>query len=192
MRVPLFPLNTVLMPGGLLALRIFETRYLDMIAACLRTESSFGVSQIREGREVGEPALAFEVGTLASVIDCTRDAGGLLHVEALGGEKFRTLSVEVMRDRLQVAEVEVLEPEPKLDLPVEYHYIAAMLGELLPKVSSAYAEREMATDDAAWVGGRITELLPLPGPVKQQLLEMHDPLARLAELHGHLQRLRMS
>ena len=88
-QIPLFPLGTVLFPGGPLPLRIFEPRYLDMVSDCLRNDKAFGVCLIKDGREVGEPAQPFDVGTMAKIVDWDRTDDGLLAITALGTSRFR-------------------------------------------------------------------------------------------------------
>lgn len=182
LQIPLFPLGTLLFPGGLLALRIFEARYLDMVRACMRNDSSFGVVLIREGREVGNAARTHSVGTRASIVNWDMQPGELLHVDVQGHEKFRVLDTRVQPDQLLTGEVEILAAEPEQALPAQYDYMAKVLRELLPKVNPLYQSRELALEDAAWVGGRFTELLPLASSDKQWLLELDDPGERLRQL----------
>lgn len=182
MEVPLFPLNTLLLPDGLLALRIFEARYLDMIRSCMRDDSPFGVVMIKAGKEVGGAAITYPVGTLATIANWDMQPGGLLHVDVAGVAKFRVTQTRVQADQLLIGEVETLEPEPELALPERYRYMATMLEDLLPKIHPLYRTRTMQLHDASWVGGRFTELLPLYPADKQALLELDDPHARLQVL----------
>ncbi len=179
MQVPLFPLSSLLFPQGLLALRIFETRYLDMIRSCMRDDSQFGVVLIKSGSEVGTAAQVHSVGTLANIVNWDMQPGELLHVDVAGGCKFRVLRTEVQSDQLLLGEIEMLDAEPVNDLPPEYEYMATVLQELLPKINPLYATRELQLQDAAWVGGRFAELLPLHATDKQKLLELDDPIVRL-------------
>jgi Lon protease-like protein len=181
-QVPLFPLSTLLFPGGLLALRIFETRYLDMIRACMRENAVFGVVLIREGREVGAAAQTYAVGTLASIVNWDMRQDGLLHVDVAGGEKFRVLQTHVQTDQLLVGEVETLAAEPRQPLPEAYDYMATIVRDVLPKINPLYETQEFPLQDAAWVGGRFAELLPLHPAEKQTLLELDDPQRRLQSL----------
>lgn len=174
--LPLFPLQTVLFPGGSLALRIFEPRYLDMIAHCLRTGCSFGVVAIRQGTEVG-PVETFDVGTTAEIVDWQREAGGLLGVAAVGRRSFRLASKQRRADGLYVGSGVWLERAASSPLPKRF----AALAKLLREVSSATAE-SVPDDDAEWVGLRLAEALPLPMPVKQSLLEIEQPVERLERL----------
>lgn len=191
MRIPLFPLHTVLFPGGVLPLRIFEARYLDMISRCLRDSSGFGICLIAAGAEVGEAAEVHRVGTLARIIDWSALPGGLLGVTVEGERRFRVLRSEVRPDRLRVAEVELLdEPEPGR-LPQGYAFLAELLGRLLDELGGIYAQRPRRPAETGWVVGRLMELLPLDLELKQHCLELDDPLRRLAVLHEAVRALRL-
>lgn len=179
--IALFPLNIVLFPRGPLPLRIFETRYVDMVKRCMREDAGFGVALIREGNEVG-PAATFDVGTAAKITDFDQLPDGLLGLSCVGRERFRILRRYLQSDGLNLAEVEWLEPEPVLPVAGEHQRLAALLGAVLPQLGGVYADIEMRLDDAAWVGHRLAEILPLPLPEKQILLEMNDPLQRLDAL----------
>ena len=111
MRVPLFPLSTVLFPGGPLPLRIFEARYLDMIGRCMKDESPFGVVLIREGAEVGQ-AETHDIGTLARIVDWYQGSDGLLGVTAVGEDRFQLLSTRKQADGLNIGAIEDIAPEP--------------------------------------------------------------------------------
>ncbi|MDH3715822.1 MAG: LON peptidase substrate-binding domain-containing protein [Gammaproteobacteria bacterium] len=180
--MPLFPLSTVLFPGGILALRIFETRYLDMIRACMRRDGVFGVVLIKEGSEVGAAAQSYAVGTLASIVNWDMRQDGLLLVDVAGDGKFRVLQTQVQADQLLVGEVETLAAEPVQALPQAYDYMATIIRDLLPKIHPLYQSQQFPLRDAAWVGGRFAELLPLHPAEKQTLLELDDPQRRLQSL----------
>ena len=182
--LPLFPLHTVLFPGGPLALRIFEPRYLDMVSRCLREDSGFGVCLIREGGETGAPAVTWEVGTLARIRDWDRGEDGLLSITVLGERRFRIRTRSVRPDRLAVAEVEYLSEPPATPVPEEYQHLAQLLARVIAQVGAPYSGLAPCFQDAAWVGGRFAELLPIPLEEKQRLLERNDPLERLAALAG--------
>lgn len=178
---PLFPLRFVLCPGGPLPLRIFEPRYLDMVGRCLKSNSGFGVVAIRSGSEVGA-AETYDVGTLAEIVDWFQDESGLLGVTAMGRERFRIQSSRRQSDGLYVGEVETLPAEPRVPVPEEHRRIADLLRKLLERAGSRYRTIETDFDDSAWVGHRFIEILPLELDVKQSLLEMNDPVARLGRL----------
>jgi Lon protease-like protein len=184
--VPVFPLQTVLFPGALLPLKIFEVRYMDMARACLREDSPFGICLIREGQEVGAPAVPEPVGCLARIGECDMEELGILKVTAEGLERFRIISSEVNRAGLIVGEVERHEPEGEA---VDAAGLAES-ADFLRKVIAGIGERRFAPplrfDDASWVSFRLAEILPLRNDVKQKLLELTDPALRLAILHRFL------
>lgn len=182
--VPLFPLHTVLFPGGVLALRIFEARYLDMVSECMKQGSGFGVSLIREGKEVGEAASAYDVGTLVGISWFERRDDGLLGITVTGQKRFRILDTEVGPNQLVHAEVELLPPEPPRPVPEGYRPLAQLLENILEQLDFPYARLERRYDDAVWLGARLTEFLPLKLEIKQYLLQLDDPLARLERLQA--------
>lgn len=183
--LPLFPLQTVLLPDGLLALRVFEPRYVDMVARCLRGTNRFGVVAIREGAEVGA-ATTYDYGTSAEIIDWQQEPGGLLGILAAGRESFQLLSTRREPDGLYVGSVAWLERTESTKLPPAHEPLAALLERLLEPLAM-YRGVAAPLDDAAWVGGRLTELLPVKLDIKQSLLETRDPLVRLERLAAVLQ-----
>lgn len=178
MQVPLFPLNTVLFPGGVVPLRIFETRYIDMVSRCLREDQPFGVLLIREGHEVGT-ASTFDIGTLARIADWYQGSDGVLGVTAIGERRFRLLSSGRQHDGLNLGEVRILADEPATALPEELGELAVILAGVLDDLGKLYASLERRLDDAGWVSARFLEILPLDLELKQQCLEQADPLDRL-------------
>lgn len=186
--IPLFPLNTVLFPGGPLPLRIFEARYLDMISDCLRNDHGFGVVLIQSGNETGASAI-YEIGTLAKVVDWHQEPDGLLGITARGNERFRLKSARVQADGLQLGEVEIIEPEAKVKLPERYALLAHILEGVLDDLDSHYQALEKDFEDASWVGYRLAEVLPVPCEQKQVFLELDDPVERLEMLRPILERL---
>jgi Lon protease-like protein len=179
--IPLFPLNIVLFPEGPLPLRIFETRYLDMVRDCMREDRGFGVVLIREGREVG-PAETFDVGTMAKITDFDQLPDGLLGLTCVGEQRFRIVTRRVAKDGLNVGDVEWLTNEPRLDVPARHARLSKLLELVLPQLGEVYTGIEMQLDDAAWVGHRLAEILPLQLHDKQDFLEMNDPVQRLDAL----------
>jgi Lon protease-like protein len=177
-KVPLFPLSTVLYPGGPLPLRIFEPRYLDMISSCLREDAPFGVLLIKSGSETGQ-AITYEIGTLAKITDWYQGSDGLLGVTAVGGQRFRLLSAETRPDGLNIGEIELLEPEDHLSLPEEYKPLANILAGVLDDLGRLYESLDRQYDDAAWVGYRFAEILPISPEEKQSCLEANDVMQRL-------------
>ncbi len=188
--VPLFPLATVLYPGMRLPLRIFEPRYMDMAKACLKHGSRFGVCLIREGDEVGRPAVPEAVGCLASIEDWDMEQLGILKVTAFGQERFRIQSTQATPAGLLLGDIDRIGPEaagaaPGLD------EAGAFVRKVIEAVGTARFAQPYRYDDASWVGFRLAEILPLRNPVKQKLLELTDAGARLAILHRFLREQRL-
>jgi Lon protease-like protein len=179
----LFPLSIVLFPEGPLPLRIFETRYVDMVRRCMREDRGFGVVLIREGREVG-PAQTFDVGTLAKIVDFHQLADGFLGLSCVGQRRFQIHSRSRQADGLNLAQVEWLPVEPTVAVPARYAPLAALLESVLPQLGEVYSGMPMRLDDAAWVGHRLAEILPIPPADKQRCLEFSDPLDRLEALRA--------
>jgi Lon protease-like protein len=182
--LPLFPLQTVLLPQGRLALRVFEPRYLAMVSQCLRGANRFGVVAIRDGAEVGA-ATTYDYGTSAEIVDWSQEPGGLLGILAAGREPFRVQGSWREPNGLYVGSVEWLEVPAPQPLATEHEPLAALLRRLLERLP-LYRDVAASFDDAAWVGGRLVELLPLELAFKQALLEIRDPAQRLARLAAAL------
>ena len=182
MSCALFPLNTVLFPDGPLPLRIFETRYLDMVSDCLRNDKPFGVCLIRNGQEAGAPAETFETGTLARIVDWNQLEGGLLGITARGERRFRLTSRRVQADKLVVGQVVALPEEQPVALPNEHRSLADLLREFVEHLSEHYSHVNPDYEDATWVGYRLAEILPIPMSRKQYFLELEDPLVRLSQV----------
>ncbi len=166
--IALFPLNIVLFPNGPLPLRIFETRYVDMVRRCMRESSDFGV--VLEN---------FDVGTMAKIVDFHQLADGLLGLSCVGGQRFRIRGRSRQSDGLNLAEVDMLPPEPQMPVPQRHARLPALLKSVLPQLGEVYTNMEMKLDDAAWVGHRLAEILPIPPADKQSCLELDDPIQRL-------------
>jgi Lon protease-like protein len=180
--LPLFPLHTVLFPGGPLPLRIFETRYVDMIARCMREQAPFGVVLIQEGEEAGDVASTAAVGCTARIVDFNKMPDGLLGISCVGERKFRVQRVWRAADGLNTGEVEWLPEEPALVVPAEHARLTEAVRRALAELEEHYAFAEKKFDNAAWVGSRLAELLPLHPNDKQALLELDDPIKRLEAL----------
>jgi uncharacterized protein len=176
--IPLFPLNIVLFPDGALPLRIFETRYVDMVRDCMREERGFGVVLIREGNEVG-PAETYDVGTMAKITDFDQLPDGLLGLSCVGQQRFRIVKKSVASNGLNLGEVEFMAPEPAVRVPERHVRLADLLRTVLPQLGEVYTDIEMHLDDAAWVGHRLAEILTIPLHEKQSCLEIDDPVYRL-------------
>ena len=178
----LFPLHTVLFPGGPLPLRIFETRYTDMVRRCTREQQPFGVLLIQEGEEAGPVATTATVGCSARIADFFTMQDGLLGISCVGERKFEVRRVWRAADGLNLAEVSWLDSEPQLPLPEEYAKLGETVQRAVEELAEQYQHVEKKFDDAAWVGWRLTELLPIELNDKQALLELDDPMARLEAL----------
>jgi len=185
--LPLFPLNTVLFPGGRLPLRIFEQRYMDMAKVCLKDGSPFGVCLIREGREVGDPAVPADVGTLARISAWDMPQLGLLEVVALGAQRFRIKERRVQPDGLGRASIETLPEDDDSEVPASCAACVTLLEKVIDQQPSLF-EPPLRKASASWVGSRLAELLPLPLSAKQELLELTDARTRLERLNSLLGR----
>ena len=187
-RIPIFPLNTVLFPGGTLPLRIFEQRYLEMTKACLRDGTGFGVCLISEGREVGRPAMPSEVGCLARIEQWDMPQLGIFHLLARGTRRFRLLSTTAAADGLLSGEVALLEPEPAAPVAERHAPCAALVRELVARFGEAQFPPPHHYDDASWLSCRLAEVLPIDHLEKQRMLVSNDATARLDRLLHLLQR----
>lgn len=185
-QLPLFPLSSVVLPGGLLPLRLFEPRYLDMVSDCMKQDSGFGVCLIREGAEAGEAALPYGTGTEVSIVDWDRQPDGLLGITVRGERKIQVHEMEVQANQLIVAEASPLLPEPAEPVPDECQMLVEILRQSLNQLDALIHYDDPQWDDASWVGSRLTELLPLPPRVRQYLVELDNPTARLHELRHAL------
>jgi len=181
--IPIFPLRTVLFPGGNLPLRIFEQRYLSMIRECARNDTGFGVCLIGEGEEAIAPVKPVQIGTLARIVDWFTLEDGLLGVSTVGTARFFTEHTRKQDDGLFTAQIRWLdEPEP-CSVPESHSVLSGVLGRFMEKMGDQYPEYTPALlQDAIWVGYRLSELLPLPTIEKQHLLECQDPVERLQTL----------
>jgi uncharacterized protein len=178
----LFPLSTVLFPGGPLRLRIFEPRYLDMVRHCLKESRPFGVVLILEGLEAGEAVNVSATGTSARLVDFDTLPDGLLGIDCLGEQRFRLRRRWRQADGLNVAEVDYLPDDAPCELPAELAHLGELLREVLPQLGDRYTHVTACYDDAGWVSNRWAEVLPLSCAEQQQLLELDDPLARLTQV----------
>ncbi|WP_223621001.1 LON peptidase substrate-binding domain-containing protein [Lysobacter sp. ESA13C] len=179
----LFPLHTVLVPGAALGLRVFERRYLDLVRDCGRQGRGFGVCLIIDGHEAGAPAAAAAYGTEAVIEDFGTGEDGLLTLRVRGVRRFHAERVRVRDNGLQVAEVQWCAPEPSEVVRPEHSLLVTLLEHLLEQIGGEHAKAPRSCmDDAAWVGWRLTELLPLSLTQRQALLQMDGPHQRLEHL----------
>ncbi len=179
-RIYIFPLNTVLFPGGALPLKIFEQRYIDMTKRCISEERPFGVCLIKEGRETGTPAVPQDVGCLARIVQWDMPHLGVFHLQVEGVRRFRIVATEVEKNGLISATTECLAQES--EVAPDETLCSNVLKAIIEKVGAEHFPSPHRFDDAAWIGYRLSEVLPISLEAKQQLLRMTDPQARLSEL----------
>jgi hypothetical protein len=187
--LPLFPLSAVLYPDGLLSLRVFEVRYLDMINKCRKAGAPFGVVSLTQGGEVRHPGVheAFsQVGTLATIEDFEQPQPGLMLVRAVGAQRFRIRASDQLKHGLWVADVERLPADMAVAIPDDLKPAADGLQRLIQSLQLKPGnpgpmplQPPWKLDDCGWVANRWCELLPLPVALKQRLMELDNPLVRL-------------
>lgn len=185
--IALFPLNTVLLPGGALPLRVFEPRYLKMVSECMKHDRPFGVCLIAEGEEAGAAAAPHDYGTLAYIEDWNQLPDGHLGITARGGERFLVHRTHVAADQLITAEVEYLdEIEPSPGIDADHQPLVDMLRKALSQAGPAYRDMEPRWDDPDWVAYRIAELLPQDNALRLELLRAATPRQRLEIVDRYL------
>jgi uncharacterized protein len=183
--LPIFPLGSVLFPGGTLALKIFEQRYMDMAKDCLKRAKPFGIALIREGEEVGAPAAPHPVGTLARIDDWEMPNLGVLQVKVIGSMRFRIIASTIAKSGLMMGTVNSIDADSPAT-GAELNACADFLKKILTQINMIEGVADSQFSDASWVSFRITELLPFGGPVKQKMLELTDAKIRLDILHRFL------
>jgi len=208
MRVALFPLSTVLFPQGVLPLRVFEARYLDMVRDCMRDGTLFGVCLITDPRasEVSRTTALAEVGCLARIEAWDMKQLGLLHIRAVGQDRFRLLRTETQADGLVLGDVELIDPDDDAPVAPEHRPCIDLLTRILDDLRAQFEERRGAEDgldqddalaqlpfaepflmdSSAWVSNRLCEVLPVPLKAKQRLMELTDAPTRLQIVHTYL------
>jgi uncharacterized protein len=182
LQIPIFPLRTVLFPQGLLPLKIFEQRYLEMTKACIRDATPFGVCLIQYGSEVGEPAVPFQVGCTAKIEQWDMPHLGMFHLVCRGETVFRIVERYTAGNGLITALVQERPAPTRQALRAEHQQLGALLEQIIDKLGSERFPAPLALDDAEWVGLRLAEALPLEPTIKQGLLEADDAHARLDQL----------
>jgi Lon protease-like protein len=183
--LPLFPLHAVLLPGARLGLRVFERRYLDMLRECSRQESTFGICLILDGDEVGRPASPAAYGVEARIEDFDVGPDGVLVLRLRGQRRFHVLRTRVRDNGLILADVAWSTPDHDDELRPEHALLATVLEHIIEQAGTAFAPTHPAQlEQAAWVGWRLAELLPLDEPQRLQLLQHDDPHQRLEDLLG--------
>ena len=179
----LFPLKTVLVPGAVLAIRVFEPRYLDLVRDCGRSGDGFGVCLVLQGAETGAVASTAAFGTEARIEDFGTGDDGLLTLHVRGRRRFHVQHTRVRDNGLIVATVDWREPDPDDELRPEHAVLGMVLQHIVEQIGGEHAKAARARfDDAAWVGWRLAELLPLADSQRQALLQEDDPHARLDQL----------
>ena len=207
-RVALFPLSVVLFPQGVLPLRVFEARYMDMVRDCMRDETSFGVCLVSDGKGAGTngtPATA-DVGCLARITAWDMQQLGLLQIRTVGGDRFRLLASESQPNGLMMGEIDLIEADDDQRVPDEHRPCAELLTRIIEDMSAQLAEKRRTgeategspvlaqlpfeepfqLDSSAWVSNRLCEVLPVPLKAKQKLMELTDAATRLEIVHTYL------
>ena len=188
--LPVFPLGSVLYPGGLLPLRIFEPRYLAMVRECLREQRGFAVCLISEGRETGQAARFHPVGTLARIEDHDQDAAGMVHITIRGEQRVQVLASRVRTDQLILGDAVRVEAEPVTGVAERHRPLVDLLRQAMEEYDPDFGRAEDLMD-ASWIGFRLAELLPLPPARRQWLLEVTNPTLRLEALAQFIEELRI-
>jgi len=182
MQLPLFPLSSLVMPDGLLPLRLFERRYLDMVTACFRDGTGFGVCLLKSGHEAGSVSEPYPRGTSVSIIDFDQGDDGLLHITALGQREFEVLHHHQNDAGLYVGEVSYFDKSIPTPMEDEFLPLAVKLEVILNYLEPGIQYADKALDNADWVCHRLLELLPLSPPSKMELLELPSNADRLHAL----------
>ncbi len=184
--IPIFPLDTVLFPGGRLQLKVFEPRYMDMVSTCLRDKQSFGICLIRDGKETGAPAVPEQVGCMVEITDWDMAQQGVLNIQVLGTQRFRVEHLHTRRNGLIIAGAVTVAEETPLQLPGRHLACATTLRRIIEHMGTEHFESPFRYEDSVWVGYRLAELLPLKRSARQNMLEMNDSLVRIEILHSFL------
>lgn len=203
-RVALFPLSVVLFPQGVLPLRVFEARYMDMVRDCMRDSTSFGVCLINDARGASAPTA--EVGCLAHITAWDMQQLGLLQIRTVGGDRFRLLTSELQPNGLMIGEIDLLETDDDQPVPAEHRPCVDLLTRIIEDMSAQLAEKRRTGEEAegspamgqlpfeqpyrmessSWVSNRLCEVLPVPLKAKQKLMELNDAATRLEIVHTYL------
>ena len=186
--IPIFPLNVVMFPEGDLQLRLFEPRYIDMVRKCMRDDSGFGICLIKDGKEAGEAAEIFPLGTYCRIVDWEQMDDGLLGITVIGEKRFQVESSQVQEDNLMLADVSWLDDDDD-PMPDSYQGFTELLKEIAIRYELPFAADDDRFDEANWVSERLAEILPFGLQTKQTLLEMDDALQRLDLMHVLLEKI---
>ncbi len=186
-QLPIFPLGTVLFPGGLLPLRVFEARYVDMTRDCMKRGTPFGVCLIKEGVEVGSPAIPHSVGCLAEIRDWDMQQLGVLHIKTVGTRRFRIETMKAKSDGLIQAAARPIDDDARVVVRPEFVACGAILQSILPKLPAGMIAEPYYFSDAGWLSNRLAEVLPIPPVAKQRLMELEDADMRLEIIQRFLE-----
>ena len=186
LEIPLLPLAAVLFPGGVLSLKLSEQRYLKMAAACMESRAPFGVCLVLGGKEAGQGVQPHKVGTLAYIDRGDLPPSDVLSVNIRGGRRFRILSQVLGDDGLLRAQVELLLEPERREVPVDQRGLLPLLRKVVGDLGGEKIPEPHDFDDAAWVGYRLTEVVPVQLLAKQKLLELDDSVSRLEILFAYL------
>jgi Lon protease-like protein len=189
MNVPLFPLNSIVLPRGRIPLQLFEPRYIDMLTRCLKEDRGFVVVLLQEGGEAGRTAAFYDIGTYVRIIDFQQLDNGLLGITVEGESKVSVVRSWQQDDGLNVGDVECLIEEAESEVPERFGELPSVLKALFRHPVIRDLNMDIDYGDARDVGWRLTELLPLDKQEKQKLVELQDPLERLSRLQGLLEAL---
>lgn len=185
-KIPLFPLGTVLFPDGVIALKIFEARYLDMIKKCLREKTEFGVISImKDLDDEDSPPIFSQIGTLAQIEDFDPVQPALYMTKSFGTQRFKLLSSEQESSGLWIGEIALLENDPITPIPKEHQKVVQLLNEIISVIQSedllgeSPFKKPFKIDECGWVSNRLAELLPISLAQKNHLLAQTNPRIRL-------------
>ena len=182
-KIPLFPLNAVLFPGGALPLRIFEPRYLDMVSECMKRDSRIGVVLIENGNEAGAAAKVHDIGTSSFISYWHKRNDGMLGITLTGEQRFRVLSTEIKPNQLTIAEIELLPELEASENERNAEQLINLLKQIIAQLEPPYTTMKKFYNDMDWVSARLIELLPLPLNEKQNMLVMSNVKERINYLH---------
>jgi Lon protease-like protein len=194
----LFPLNTVLFPGGILPLKVFETRYVDMVRDCMKRETPFGVVLIKSGQEIGPAAEPEAIGCLATIVQWNMENLGVLLLRTTGGQRFRILETRELPDHRLEARIEMIAADIAAPISAMHVSCAKTLKIVIDDINSRGLAKlghgfespfgtPIQLEDAGWVANRWCEILPIPLKARQKLLELDDAQSRLTIVYNYLQ-----
>jgi uncharacterized protein len=186
--LPLFPLNTVVFPGGRLPLKVFEQRYLEMVKQAIAANTPFGICAIREGKEIGPPAVPCSLGTRVRITDWDMPQTGILHIDTLAQERFLVRSTRAEPSGLLIGAVEDVSAESAIAVPDDLELAVEVLRHIISEFGDAHFPAPHDFGNAVWVGYRLSEVLPLKLSIRQNLLEMNDSITRLRILTEFLKK----